>query len=130
MIEQPWEPDFAGREIHRIAKNEEFGLYWTRHAKERLQERGLIFSDILFVLKNGSVIEEPEASTRDGYYKYRVRSRAPNSDGREVGVVCVPCAKSNTIKLISVMLMDEKSSFFGGTNKLLEPMKNEREKMK
>ncbi|WP_417835177.1 DUF4258 domain-containing protein [Thalassospira xiamenensis] len=130
MTNEPWEARDATCAIQEIARHRSFGLYWTAHARERLRERGLIISDILYVLKNGSVAEPPLPSTREGYFKYKIFGRSPNSNGRQVAVICVPCHRSKTLKLVSVMWLDEESKFAGGTNKLLEPMKRRKEKLK
>ena len=78
----------------------------TRHAKERMQERGLIMGDILHVLKFGYVYEEGEPSTQRGLFKYRMECTTPNSGGRSVRAVVIP-SSDNTIKLVSIMWADE-----------------------
>lgn len=71
-------------------------------------ERGLITSDLLFVLKNGFVYEPPEEeSTVKGFYKYKVESQSPNSGSRTLRVIVVPDPKSCQIKLITIMWRDE-----------------------
>ncbi|MCW1950892.1 MAG: DUF4258 domain-containing protein [Octadecabacter sp.] len=88
-------------------------LCWTQHARERLLERALIISDVLFALRNGFVLRDAVPSTRDGYFKYEVHSRTPNSDGREVCCVVVPDKASNTLKLVTIFWVDETSTRAG-----------------
>ncbi len=69
--------------------------------------RGLISSDVLWVLRNGFVREPPESeSTVRGLYKYVIEGRAPNSERRTIRVVVVPDTKPNHIKIITVMWKD------------------------
>lgn len=105
---QPWKPSDATRLINEIAKRDQCGFAYKRHAKERMNERGLIVSDLLYVLRNGFVYEEPEASTLEGYFKYRVEAQSPNSGSRFLRVVVVPDEKSSQIKVITIMWRDEK----------------------
>jgi hypothetical protein len=46
--------------------------------------------DVLHVLKRGFVLDEPEASTRRGYFKYQIEATTPNSDGRTIILVVIP----------------------------------------
>lgn len=82
-------------------------ISYKKHAQERLAERGLIVSDVLYVLKNGFVYLECEPSTRPGYNKYCMECRSPNSGGRSVRVVVIPDKKRCELKIISVMWVDE-----------------------
>lgn len=106
---QPWSLGQATQLINKIAGNKRCDLAYTRHATERMIERGLIMSDVLFVLKNGFVYEEPEASTMDGFYKYTVESQSPNSGSRTLKVVAIPDPdlKSCQIKIVTIMWRDK-----------------------
>jgi hypothetical protein len=106
--DQPWAPAKASIRINEIARNKHCDFSYTKHAKERLDERGLIASDVLYVLKNGHVYTEPEASTLEGFYKYKMECQSPNSGARFVRVVVVPDGKSCQIKMITIMWRDEK----------------------
>lgn len=74
-----------------------------------MAERDLIVGDVLHVLRYGFVYDEAEPSTREGYYKYTMESRTPNSNGRIVRIVIVPSLPGQTceVKLITVMWADE-----------------------
>lgn len=104
---QPWTPADATRVINEIAKNRTCDLAFTRHAKERMSARGLIMSDLLFVLKNGFVYVEGQESTVDGFFKYQVESQSPNSGSRVLKVVAIPDYKSCGLKIVTVMWRDE-----------------------
>jgi hypothetical protein len=68
--------------------------------------RELISGDILYVLKNGFVYNPGQQSTRIGLYKYQMESPSPNSGGRTVRVVVIPCP-SCAAKVVTVMWVDE-----------------------
>ncbi len=72
-----------------------------------MNERGLIMSDVLFVLKHGFVYEEPEPSTVPGLFKYKVDSQSPNSGARFLRVVAIPDKESCQIKVVTIMWRDE-----------------------
>jgi hypothetical protein len=83
------------------------GLRYTKHARERMQERGLIVSDVLHVIKQGFVYEEGEPSTREGIFRYKMECVTPNSNGRTVRLILIP-SQSCWIKVVTVMWVDEK----------------------
>src|SRR3954465_10219142 len=66
------------------------GLRYTKHARERMLARGLIVSDVLHIIKYGFVHEEPQQSTREGLYRYKMECVTPNSNGRTVRLVLIP----------------------------------------
>lgn len=78
-------------------------LTYQEHAWEPLLERGFIQSDVLHVLKNGMVFDEPEESTRSGLFRYRIEGRSPNSGGRTIRLVVIPEPKRLHLKVITVM---------------------------
>lgn len=79
------------------------GLHW----EEQLEARNLIVGDLLYLLKNGFVYEPGVKSTRPHLYKYEMEYTTPNSHGRTVRVVLIPCASANTIKIVTIMWRDE-----------------------
>jgi Domain of unknown function (DUF4258) len=94
--------------INRIVNDKGCLFSYTKHARERMVERGLIVSDVLFALKFGYVYEDSkEESTMPGYYKYRIESSTPNSGTRTLRIVAVPDNKSCQIKIITIMWRDE-----------------------
>jgi len=82
-------------------------ISYKKHAIERLQERGLIMGDILYVLKNGFVLMEPVPSTRAGFNKYAMESKCPNGGNRAVRVIVIPDKRLCALKIVSVMWVDE-----------------------
>lgn len=103
----PWTPKEATNEIRAIARSNALTLSYKLHARERLSERGLIASDVLFALKFGDVREEPVPATRPGYNRYRVECKTPNSGARSIGVVVIPDKKGCLLKIVTVMWIDE-----------------------
>lgn len=70
-----------------------------------MSERDLTTGDVLHVLKYGFVYDQPEQSTRPGYFKYLVEATTPNST-RSVGVIVIPDGKCE-LKIVTVMWRDE-----------------------
>ncbi|NTA84902.1 DUF4258 domain-containing protein [Agrobacterium tumefaciens] len=70
-------------------------------------ERGLIISDVLYVLKNGFVYQTATPSTREGYYKYAIECRCPNGGNRSVRVVVIPEKEGCFLKIATVMWVDD-----------------------
>lgn len=103
-----WSISEAETRLHAYAAlgNDGLELALTRHARERMEERGIIVSDILHVLAVGHIYDEPMVSTRPGYCKFRICGKSPNSGGREICLVVVPDPGRPAIKLITVMWKD------------------------
>lgn len=106
MKEQPWIPSDATDIIREIAQNPS-DLMLVEHSKERMRERDILMGDVLYVLRNGYVYEDPSPSTRKGLYKYKIESKSPNSGSRKVRVIVIPDAFKNIWKIITVMFVDE-----------------------
>lgn len=83
----------------------ELTVHWTQHAKEQMELRDLIMSDVLHVLKNGFIYDEGESATRTGLFRYRMECTTPNSGGRTVIVVVIP-SSSCELKIVTVMWKD------------------------
>ena len=79
---------------------------YTAHAKVRMRERGLLVSDVLHVLANGTVYENAEPATRDGFFKYQIECPTPNSNRRSVRLVVIPSPTSTAIKVATIMWVD------------------------
>jgi hypothetical protein len=110
----PWTAAQATEEIRKIARSPNLAISYKLHATERLSERGIIMSDVLYVLKNGFVYEEnPEPATREGYHRYPVENKCPNGGNRNVRVVVIPDKKLCHLKIITVMWVDEASAKAG-----------------
>ena len=105
-FEQPWTASQATRIIREIAANLRCDLFITEHVEQRIDERNLILSDLLHVLKNGMVYEPAQKSTREGFYKYQMECRTPNSDSRVIRVVVVPDRDSCQLKIVTIMWKD------------------------
>lgn len=90
-----------------MGRSSALSITYKLHAKERLSERGIILSDVLYVLKNGFVFQEPLPSTRAGLFRYGIETTTPNSGGRSIRIVIVPDRSKCWIKVVSVMWVDE-----------------------
>lgn len=110
---EPWEPVDATYSLREMARSPVFSIAYKLHATERMQERGLIVSDLLFLLKNGHVRLKAEKSTSVGYYKYCIDGCTPNSGGRELRAVVVPNFNDCKLKLVTFMWKDEGSTKSG-----------------
>lgn len=105
--DQPLGPREATELLRRIG-NSDPALSWTKHAKERLRERGFLIGDVLHVLKHVFVYEAGEPATQPGCFKYKMECNTPNSEGRIVRIVVIP-STANGVKLVSIMWADEQS---------------------
>ncbi|MCJ8509519.1 DUF4258 domain-containing protein [Rhizobium lemnae] len=103
----PWTTQEATDNIRRIARSPLLTISYKLHAKDRLAERNLLMSDVLYALKNGFVYEKAVPATRSGYYRYRVECRTPNSGSRAIGVVVIPENSGYYLKIVTVMWIDE-----------------------
>jgi len=73
-----------------------------------MYERNLTTGDLLHVMKFGFVLEEPVPSTQDGFYKYSIEGRTPNSGSRKLKLIVIPDEVKCGIKFVTVMWKDEK----------------------
>ena len=71
-----------------------------------MQERSLIAGDILYILKNGFVYEDAEASTKQGFFKYKLNCKSPNSGVRTVRIIAIPDSVRCQVKIVTVMWVD------------------------
>jgi hypothetical protein len=78
-----------------------------------MEDRSIIVSDVLFVLKFGFVLTAPEAATKPGFFRYGMENKTPNSDSRDIRLIIIPDEKKSMIKLVTVMWVDELSSRAG-----------------
>ncbi len=90
-------------------------LVKTKHYSKQVKKRGIIQSDILYILKNPkySEFEYVEKSTRNGSHKYKLCSKTPNSGGRIICIVVIPGSINHRkgLKLITVMWQDAKGQW-------------------
>ncbi len=113
-MKEPWEPSYATDAIREMAQNIQFSIAYKIHAKERLSERGLIASDVLYLLKNGFGLKPATKSEKSpGYYKYQIESLTPNSGGRKLRAVVIPNCKDCKLKIVTIMWVDERATRSG-----------------
>jgi hypothetical protein len=103
---QPWKPADATDAIRSISQDANFTLDLTGHARDQMKERDIVSSDLLHVLKNGFVYDQPEPATVEGCFKYKIESKSP-AGAREVRIVAIPWNNPPEIKIVTVMWRDE-----------------------
>jgi hypothetical protein len=106
-IPQPWTPTQATERIRSIRLDDAFSISFKKHAKDQLEARELILSDVLYLLKNGFVFEKADPSTNPNFFKYQIEGKTPNSGSRDVRSVVIPDWRTKEIKIITVMWKDE-----------------------
>ena len=104
----PLTPQQATELLNSLGQNDLATVYFTKHALERVEERGITILDARHVIAYGTVLTPPQTSTRkhDNLYKYKIEGRSPNSGAREIGVVAVPSEADMSLKIVSVMWID------------------------
>lgn len=100
-----WSIEIAENRIHAYARGD-FDLAYTKHAKQRFEERSILISDVIHVLAHGQVVGEPQESTRAGYFKYKICGKSPNSGNREICLVIIPDTGRPAIKVVTAMWKD------------------------
>ena len=110
---EPWNPTDATYAIREVGRHPALSLAYKIHAMQRLAERGIVVSDVLYLLRNGFVYEDPKPATQAGYFRYVVDCRTPNSDGRIVTAVVIPNANTMSIKIVTVYWKDEHETVAG-----------------
>lgn len=102
-----WTPAQATIEIRACAELDDFDLDVTNHAWDQMDERDLITGDVLHLLKRGFVFDDPTPATRDGFFRYAIEGKTPNSGGRSVKAIVIPSGNCG-IKVVTVMWRDDK----------------------
>ena len=110
---QPWPARTATDQIRALARRPDFTLAYKLHAREQMQERNIITSDVLFVLRYGFVLTTPVPATRAGFYRYEIENKTPNRDSRDIRLIVIPDKKRVALKLVTVMWVDETATRAG-----------------
>jgi len=106
--EQPWDAAIAEKYIRQLACDDNLALTKTEHSAQQMRKRCIIEYDIFYVLKHGKVLaEKTERSTQEGYFKYAIQSKAPNSEG-VIRLIVIPCVEKIHMTLITVMWVENK----------------------
>lgn len=106
-VGRAWTLRVATDTIRQYAKCAALDLHVTGHARDQLKCRDILTGDVLHVLKRGFVVTNPRPSTNPDLFKYRMESTSPNSNGRTIGVVVIPSTVRPSIKIVTVMWVDE-----------------------
>ena len=89
-------------------------LVKTKHYSKQVKKRGIIQSDILYILKNPEYWEfEYLGEATRSSHKYKLCSKTPNSGKRTICIIVIPgilnCREG--VKLVTVMWQDEKGQW-------------------
>ena len=99
-------PAKATKEINKLASDPLCNLSKSPHAEDRLEERTVLTGDLLYLLKNGFIFELAEASTRKGFWKYKIEGVTPNSNRRTITAIIIPDFKTKHIKIVTCYWKD------------------------
>lgn len=113
VADEPWSPRDATENIWEMSKHPAFSIAYKLHAKTRLDERGLILPDVLFLLRTGFVLNEARPAKTNGYFRYEVQGVTPSSERRKVCSVVIPNYNQCSLKVVTVMWLDEKETRSG-----------------
>lgn len=102
-----WEPAYATESIRKIGCHPALSLAYKVHAVQRMAERGITTSDVMWLLRRGFVHEGPTQATQLNFYKHRIVGLTPNSNGRSIEAVVIPNIATNTIKIVTVFWVDD-----------------------
>lgn len=86
--------------IKRILKNGSYGS--TKHFRKRMKERHIDIHDILHVINNGNIYNEPEIHLRTGRWTYTVEGKI--IDDHEIKIAVDIHEENNRISLLTVMI--------------------------
>lgn len=102
---KPLSPAKATHQLREYGASLDLDLYWTDHATEQMDDRDLLMSDVLHVLKYGFVHNNGVSTSQPGHFKYEMECTTPNSGNRTVRIVFIP-SQSCAVKIITVMWAD------------------------
>lgn len=102
---KPLSPAKATHQLREYGASLDLDLYWTDHATEQMDDRDLLMSDVLHVLKYGFVHNNGVSTSQPGHFKYEMECTTPNSGNRTVRIVVIP-SQSCAVKVITVMWAD------------------------
>ena len=85
----------------------------TKHYSENLAERSLNTSDVLYLLRDPVIEDDPEWCDEHQRFKYKVTGYTPTSDSRRVTIVIAPYFEDNVLVFVTVFWVDEKQSCAG-----------------
>jgi hypothetical protein len=76
----------AQKRIREIAVNSKNIIWGSQHATERMEQRGLFNQDVLRILRNGFIDEDPEKTS---YGEWKCKMTLKIRGGRVAGVVVI-----------------------------------------
>jgi uncharacterized DUF497 family protein len=94
----------AKKRVNALAKKTD-NLIWTIHVQEQMEKRGIQADDVLKILRQGDVEEEPEAAKKEGEWKVKIVEKLET--GRVAGVVTV-ITKGSRLVLVTTEWEDHR----------------------
>ena len=110
---EPWNPTDATYALREMGRHPALSLAYKVHATQRKAERGLLTSDVLYLIRKGFVYATATPATQHGYFKYTIQGTTPNSNGRQVAAVVIPNANTMTMKIVTLFWVDEEQTRSG-----------------
>jgi hypothetical protein len=98
----PMTPESATEKIRRIATARGFTFHWTEELKQKLRDLQLVFGDINYICRNGTVVDVQACEKTQGYSRCVIACRSPNSNGSIVRLTVVISHLNDAIKAIFV----------------------------
>lgn len=94
--------DAAQQEVRKLAATSS-NIVWTDHVYEQMGERGIDADDVLTVLRNGYVDDDPERGKRSSDWKVKVSLRLKD---RRVAVVVTVIQDGKRLILVTAFWRD------------------------
>lgn len=105
LLMGPWRRTVATDIINYQAKNIDTSHTLSASVKSFLAEKGLSIFDILNVLENGTVVQEPQPTSRSKFFKYTVIGQTLDNLNLDLAVTVVPHFKQNANAIVKAYLV-------------------------
>jgi len=101
---QPQSKRDAQEIIHQLAEKDSGNIYYTRHVKEQMLERGFTYNDILTILREGVIKIEPRYNEKKRLWAYRL-DFVNFTGSRDAGCV-VAIQQKGRLQVVTIMWID------------------------
>jgi ribulose bisphosphate carboxylase small subunit len=92
------EPDL--KKVIRSVLSSDGVLYYSRHAEQRMMERGYNYRDISYILERGYLVSS-EYNARAANWKYTIRGEDLDGDGGTVVIAIIKQCEAVIITVLS-----------------------------
>lgn len=112
-MDSNFNPENIEKDIRALLSSSK--LHISKHARERIEQRSIIMSDVLHLLKYEHVEPQRQKATirnmswhQHKLWRYAITGYTPNSDRRRLqSIVIIPDEKGG-IKIVTIMWQDER----------------------